>query len=218
MKNIISLLFFCCTIGVHSQKTIYESIHFDELSKDHKMIAIIPFIATLELDKEKYDVTEKELDALEKQEGLAVQEALESYFLKRKEKKKFSVDFQNVQNTNALLAKSNITLDNIDIYTTQELCKILNVDALVSGNLTISALISKGVPEVDFISIILGKSDFGRIAIKISDSNSGKLLWKYEKTINRKSGKNTKAIIESMMKSAARKFPYDRDKQKKNKD
>jgi hypothetical protein len=205
-------------MGIYAQKTIYESIHFDKLSEDHKMIAIIPFIATLELDKETYNVSEEELKKLEKQEGLAVQDALESYFLRRKKKKKFSVDFQNVQNTNAILLKNNITLDNIDIYTTQELCDLLKVDALVSGNLTLSALISKGVPELDLISIILGKSDFGRIAVKISDRKTGKLLWKYEKTINRKSGKNTTSIIESMMKKAARKFPYDKDKNRNKKD
>ena len=205
-------------MGLQAQKTIYESIHFDKLSKDHELIAIIPFLATLELDSEEYNVSENELKSLEKQEGLAVQDALESYFLRRKTKKKFSVDFQNIEDTNAILSKNNITLDNIDIYTTQELCKLLEVDALVSGNLTLSALISEGVPEVDFISIIVGKSDFGRIAVKISDGESGKLLWKYEKIINRKSGKNTKAIIESMMKTAARKFPYDKDKKWKKKD
>ncbi|XLS30400.1 hypothetical protein ACJD0Z_06135 [Flavobacteriaceae bacterium M23B6Z8] len=218
MKKIVGLLFILWVAGLNAQKTIYESVHFEKLSKEHEVIAIIPFIATLELDTEEYNVSDQELDELEKQEGLAVQDALESYFLQRKSRKKFSVEFQDVQNTNAILAKNNITLDNIDIYTTQELCEILEVDALVSGNLTLSALISKGVPEVDFISIILGKSDFGRIAVKISDGESGKLLWKYEKTINRKSGKNTKSIIESMMKTAARKFPYDKDKDRKKKD
>ncbi|WP_340202725.1 hypothetical protein [Ascidiimonas sp. W6] len=216
MKKIIYFLFLLITSSVYSQKTIYESVHFEKLSKEHKLIAIIPFIATLELDNEEYNVSREELKSLEKQEGLAVQNALESYFLKRKNKKKFQVEFQDVQNTNAILGRNNITLDNIDIYTTQELCEILKVDALVSGNLTLSTLISKGVPEVDFISIILGKSDFGRIAVKISDGGSGKLLWKYEKIINRKSGKNTQSIIDIMMKTAARKFPYDKEKKKKN--
>lgn len=218
MKKIVSLLLILCAIGLNAQKTIYESVHFEKFSKEHELIAIIPFIATLELDTKDYDVPEEDLLTLEKQEGLAVQDALESYFLKRKSRKKFSVEFQDVHNTNAILAKNNITLDNIDIYTTQELCEILEVDALVSGNLTLSALISKGVPDLDFISIILGKSDFGRIAVKISDGESGKLLWKYEKTINRKSGKNTQSIIESMMKTAARKFPYDKDKDRKKRD
>ncbi|NER14179.1 hypothetical protein GWK08_12060 [Leptobacterium flavescens] len=214
MKQKLVFLFLSISLFTYGQKTIYEHNNFKEFSKDHKILAIVPFLATLELDEEQ-ELSKEQLDELEDQEGEAVQNALENYFLKRKEKKKFSVEFQDIKNTNAILAQNGISIDNIDIYTTQELCKILNVDGLISGNLTLSALISKSVPKVDFLSIIMGKSDFGRIAIKISDGKTGKLLWKYEKVINRKSGKNTNAIIEGMMKNAARKFPYDREKEKK---
>ena len=95
----------------------------------------------------------------------------------------------------------------------KELCNILGVDGIISGNLTLRALISKGVPEnpFDFFSLFK-KSDYGRIAIKISDGKTGKLLWKYEKTITRKSGRNTKAIIDAMMRKLSRKFPYDRER------
>jgi len=213
MKRILIItLLIVFTAGNAQKTTIYEYRYFKEYSKDHKTLAIIPFLATLELEDQKLSKTT--ILELESQEGIAVQNALENYFLRRKEKKKFSVEFQDTKNTNAILAKNGISLDNIDIYTTQELCKILNVDGLISGNLTLNALISESVPEVGFLSIIMGKSDFGRIAIKISDAKTGKLLWKYEKTITRKSGKNTNSIIEGMMKNAARKFPYDREKER----
>lgn len=207
-------LFFICIVSTvtFGQKNIYQSEKFESLSKDHKTLAIVPFLATLKLDDgERLD--KRQLEALEEQEGYAVQNALETYFLKRKKKKRFSVEFQDIKNTNALLAKHNITIENIDIYTTQELCDILGVDGLISGNLTLRVLISKGVPEAmfDFLSLFK-ESDYGRIAIKISDGDTGKLLWKYEKTINRRSGKNTRAIIEAMMRKLSRKFPYDREK------
>jgi hypothetical protein len=38
------------------------------------------------------------------------------------------------------------------------------------------------------------------------------LIWKYEKQINKKSGKNTTDLIDLMMKMASRKFPYDRER------
>ncbi len=193
-----------------AQKTIYESAAFKSLSKNHKTIAIIPFLATLHLSDEA--ISENQLKELEETEGYAVQNALETYFLKRKKRKKLSVSFQDIAATNASLQKNNITYQNIDVYTTQELAEILGVDAVISGNLTLNALISKGVSDnFNLIDYLTGKSDYGRIAIKISDGATGKLLWKYEKTITRKSGKNTQAIIESMMKQAARKFPYDKN-------
>ena len=181
MKKIIFSLLLLVVFAGHAQKTIYEHQNFKNLSVNHRTLAIVPFLATLDLKDQK--LTKNMLIELENQEGRAVQNALENYFLKRKEKKKFSVEFQDIKNTNAILAKNGVSMDNIDIYTTQELCKILGVDGIISGNLTLNALISEKVPEVDFLSIIMGESDFGRIAIKISDANTGKLLWKYEKPL-----------------------------------
>lgn len=118
-----------------SQKTVYENKSFEELASDHKELAIIPFHVLLNLKNEE-QLTESNLKALAEREGYAVQNAVESYFLKRKKRKKFSVNIQDIKNTNALLKKHNITISNIDEFTTQELCSILKVDGLVSGNLT----------------------------------------------------------------------------------
>lgn len=215
MKNILIILFLSVTYSGMAQKAIYENDAFEALSSDHETLAILPFTARLELDENEVH-SESQLKELEEKEGYEVQNALESYFLKRQRRKEYIIDFQDTKNTNSILRKNGIDANNIGIYTSQELCKILNVDAIVSGNLTLNALISKGVStSYDFISFITGKSDYGRIAIKVSDGTTGKLLWKYEKTITRKSGKNTQAIIEDMMKKATRKFPYDKEKNRK---
>lgn len=208
VKKILFLLIFTCSASTFAQKTIYESSRFDELSKHHKTLAILPFLATLQLEH-KENLSTEELDKLEAKEGYAVQNALESYFSKKKSRKGFRVSFQNIKNTNAILGKNRISLKNLDIHTTQELCEILEVDGIISGNLTLHKLISKGVESPSLFDIITGKSDYGRIAIKVSDGKTGKLLWKFEKTMTRKSGKNTLDIIESIMKKASRKFPYD---------
>ncbi|MGB5189945.1 hypothetical protein [Robiginitalea sp.] len=192
-----------------SQKNIYLSNSFDGLSSDHQILAILPFFTNLELGE---DVAPSEIRRLEQQEGYAVQDALETYFGRGKKKKKFTVNFQNSEDTNALLAKNQISFQNIDRYTIRELSEVLGVDGIVSGNLDVNILLSNGVPtEMSFLDYILGDADYGRIGIKISDGKSGKLLWKYEQEINRKSGKNTDDLIDKMMKNAARKFPYDKE-------
>ncbi len=211
-NNILLSMLLLAGFVLNAQKNIYESDQFDELSKEHKVLAILPFLTHLDL---KDDLTKDELKALEKKEGLAVQNALETYFSKRKKKKKFSVAFQNIKNTNAILAQNDISYDNMDIYTTKQLSEVLGVDGIISGNLDLNVLLSKGVPtEFSIIDYFLGKANYGRIGIKISDGDKGKLLWKYEKEINKKSGKNTDDLIDRMMKLATRKFPYDREKRK----
>lgn len=200
---------------LHAQKNVYESNKFDVLSADHKILAIIPFFTHLDL---KENIEKGEVKQLEEKEGYAVQNALETYFGLGKKKKKFTVEFQNIKNTNALLAQENINYDNIDTYTIHELCEILKVDAIVSGNLDLNILLSKGIPtEFSFLDYILGDADYGRIGIKISDGDSGKLLWKYENKITKKSGKNTYDLIDKMMKKLVRKFPYDKERLKPKK-
>ncbi len=213
MKHYLLIALFGLSIFTLSgQKNIYESGKFDEISQHHEVLAILPFLTRLDL---KTDLSNEELRALERKEGLAVQNALETYFSKRKKKKKFSVAFQNTQNTNAILAKNNITYSNIDVYTIKELSELLGVDGIISGNLDLNILLSKGVPtEFSIIDYFLGEANYGRIGIKISDGKLGKLLWKYEKQITKKTGKNTDDLIDRMMKMAAKKFPYDRPKRK----
>ncbi len=186
------------------------------LSENHKVLAIVPFIANLDL---KRDVNQAELKNLTQKEGYAVQNALETYFSKRKKRKKFNVEFQNIEDTNAILSQNGITYDNLDIYTTNQLSKILNVDGIISGNLSLNILLSKGVPtDFSLFDYFSGDANYGRIGVKVSDGTSGKLLWKYEKAITKKTGKNTTELIDRMMKLASRKFPYDKEKkQRKNK-
>ena len=204
-KRLYIYLFLLLSVYGFSQKTIYQSNSFESLSKTHKIVAIIPFDVMLDLDS---DFTNEQLVKLEGKEGLTVQNALETYFLKRHQRKDYRIEFQDVDNTNAILMKEGM-INQLDIYTTQELAATLNVDAIISGNLALNALISEGVSiDFDLISFIMGTSDYGRIAIKLSDGSSGKLLWKYEKQITRKSGKNTYDIIEAMMRKSTRKFPY----------
>lgn len=210
MKKLLFITLLACGTFINAQKNVYESTKFDALSKDHHVLAIIPFVTHLALEE---NITNEESKKLAENEGYAVQDALETYFGLGQKKKKFTVDFQNIKNTNAILAQSNISYHNIDIYTIKELAEILEVDAVVSGNLDLNILLSEGIPvEFSVMDYFIGDSNYGRIGIKISDGKTGKLLWKYENEINKKSGRNTADLIDKLMKKLVRKFPYDKER------
>ena len=213
MGKYFFLLVILISGALQAQKDIYESNRFDELGMQHEVLAIIPFITQLKLEQ---DVSDTELKAYAEREAYAVQDALETYFSIRKKRKKFNVDFQNVEETNAILTKNGVDYQNIDIYTVKELAKLLGVDGIISGSLDLNVLLSKGVStDFSFLDYFRGDANYGRIGIKISDGATGKLLWKYEKEITKKSGKNTNELIDKMMKAASRKFPYDKEKKRK---
>lgn len=210
MRSLLLTIVLLTTIALQAQKNIYESPRFDELSSNHNTIAILPFLSTLDL---KNQMTEEDVNLLEEKEGYAVQDALETYFSKRSKKKKLPVVFQNTKNTNALLAQNGVNYKNIDVYTIKQLSELLGVDAVISGTLDLNVLLSKGVSTAfSFSDYFSGDANYGRIGVKISDGATGKLLWKYEKQINKKTGQNTTDLIDKMMKLAIRKFPYERER------
>ena len=84
MKKIILVLVLLTSMASFGQKNIYENPRFDEMTERHAVLAIVPFIAHLELKK---TVDHDELKVLAKKEGYAVQNALETYFSKRKKRK-----------------------------------------------------------------------------------------------------------------------------------
>ncbi|MFS4415788.1 hypothetical protein [Maribacter sp. 2307ULW6-5] len=215
MKNVLCMLIVLAAGQLYAQKNIYESPRFDELSQDHQTLAILPFLTTLEL--REANGTEA-LGDLEEKEGYAVQNALETYFQNRRKKKKFPVSFQNIKDTRAKLAQKGISYKNMDVHTVPQLAEILGVDGIISGSLDLNVLLSKGVPtEFSVADYFTGNSNYGRIGMKISDGNTGKLLWKYEKQIDKKTGKNTDDLIDRMMKLAIRKFPYERERKRDRK-
>lgn len=142
-------------------------------------------------------------------EGLAVQQALAYYFESKSNSKDLSVLFQPLGLTQKKLQLAGLDYRSIGQKSSKELAQILEVDVLISGNLSLSVLLSDGIDnDFNWVDLWIMAPEFGRLAIKISDGKTGKLLWRYEKAIDRRSGKNTKELIEKLMKQAARSFPY----------
>ena len=77
MKRILFFITVLSCFAVMAQKNIYESPNFDELSSDHNLLAIIPFLTNLDLNEK---VSKSEQKRLEQNEGYAVQNAFETYF------------------------------------------------------------------------------------------------------------------------------------------
>ena len=203
--SVICLFFTQVALG---QKNIYENKQFKNITASHQSIAILPFLASVNLEQELSDEMQLELEA---SEGYAVQEALETYFLKMEKRKHYRVNFQNIKDTNAFLKKQEIGYNSLDILSVKELGEILGVDAIISGTITLNVQLSRGATKsFKLLDYVTGNSKYGRIGIKISDVKTGKLLWKYEKQIDRKTGKNTNELIGSMMRQASRKFPYEK--------
>ena len=202
---------FLIVIASHGQtREIYVNDNFAALAKDHKVLAILPFKAILKLrPRQMEQMSPEQFQKLQKDEALAVQSAIHSYLLKRKEQYNLSINFLDVMTTNALLTKGNVTQENIDSFTPKELADILDVDAIITGVLSTDKPMSEGASAALGLLVgFYGPTNSGKCTININDRATGELMWKYEKTLSRSLGSDTNTVINTIMRKASRQLPY----------
>lgn len=147
---------------------------------------------------------------MEIESGLEIQNALQTDFLKRKVKKSFTVEFQDIQRTNAVLKKQGITADSLQFLTPEALATMLGVDGVIGGFMQTDKPMSEGASiALGVLGGFYGATNSGKCVILIHDGKTGKLMWKYDKTLSRSLGSDINTVITSIMRKAARKFPYD---------
>ena len=188
-------------------KAIYTSPDFESIAGHERILAIIPFDASIHLrPREMKNITPDQLKEMQLKEGKDLQSALESYFLK----KRLNVSLQSTEQTNAILIKNHIYPDSLDAYTTSDLCRILNVDGIISGSLTSDKPMSEGASiALGALVGFYGATNSGNCTISVNDGKTGALVWKYEKALSRGLGSNINSLINTIMRKASRKFPYE---------
>lgn len=216
MKHLFLAFALLFSVGVAAGQTreIYTSPKFKELAKDHKILAVLPFKATLSLRPNEVAKNggPEGVHQLELREGLNVQSALQSYFLKQKEDKDLTVDVQDIAKTNALLAKNNITPEKMPTMTMEEVAQVLGVDGIVSGTFESTQPFSNGAAiAMTMVVGFSGSTNTGKLSINIHDGKTSELLWKYDKSLSRGLGSDTGSIITVIMRKASRQFPYSKE-------
>lgn len=210
----MAILLAVTTLSTAQTREIYTNANFKTLAKDHKVLAVLPFKTTLQLRPKEVEKNggPAGVAALEKREGLDVQNAVHSYFLKRKESRDLIVDVQDVNRTNALLERNAVTYETLTSFTPEELAKILGVDGIISGTFESTQPMSNGAAIAMSLAVgFAGPTNTGKTTISINDGKTGELLWKYDKTLSRGFGSNTSTIITTIMRKASRQLPYDKD-------
>jgi Skp family chaperone for outer membrane proteins len=212
MKKILfSILFLAFFINSQAQTNLYENPEFDAISKTHKIIAVVPFKTQVKLrPKQMKDMDDKKLHRLEKSEGEGIQTAMYSWFLKRKKRGKLqNLEVQDPKTTTALLKRKNIDYDNITDYTPQELAKILEVDAIITGEFETNKPMSEGASVA--LGLVLGfwgSTNSAIVNMSVHNAEDGVLLWNYNKKVRGSIGSSPEDLINILMRKASRRLAY----------
>jgi hypothetical protein len=187
----------------------YTHPQFAAITRDHKTIAILPFKVTIDTNRLPKNTTMEMVRQSEHEEGLEFQRQLYARFLQRAQEGEYTVGFQDVDQTLALLNKSNIKPDSLTLYTRDEIAKALGVDALVSGTVHQSQPTSTGAAVAQ--TLLLGFSgSTQRVDINMTVHNGadGALLWSYDHTDKGGLANSVEAMTKSLLKKVAGNFPY----------
>ncbi len=189
---------------------IYKSADFDNAFAKHKTVAILPAdVNTTLRPNESKKVSAEQLGQMNEKTGLAVQDKMYSWFLRRSEKFQYTVTFQDVTRTNALLKQAGVNYNELAAKDRTELAKLLGVDAVLQNRLNMDKPMSDGAAvAVGVVFGVWGNTNRVETTINIHDGKSGNLLWKYDYEASGSVGTSANNLVNALMRNASKKFPY----------
>ena len=189
---------------------IYKSSAFDAALAKHKKVAILPADVTIQLrPNQAKSTTPEQMEEMTMKTGFDIQDKMYSWFLRRSNKLDYTVTFQDVNRTNALLKDANISYSDLATVDRAELAKILGVDAVLQNRSRMEKPMSEGAAvAVGLLIGAWGNTNKVETTINIHDGTSGDLLWKYDYEASGSVGSSTTKLVDALMKNASKKFPY----------
>ena len=209
MKKI--LIFLCVSflliINGCSMPTVYLAPSGQQIANQHEILGIVLPSITIKKGRKK---NPKELLKQQVKIGEEFQEEIYEYFLKRKSRSQMVIDVQNIDSTNIILSKNQI---NLSETTTDILCELLNVDAVIYSEFVVPK-------SQSFFTSLLSSMIYDsyspdteiNMSLSIKDCNEKTLIWKYDD--EESAGiifSSQKWIVKSLLKNATREMPYYKD-------
>lgn len=211
MKKLFLIIFlFTIVSNLDAQTNLYENPEFDNIAKNHKSIAIVPFKTQVKLrPKQMKDISTEKLHSMERAEGEGLQTAMHSWFLKRKKRGTMTINVQDPKRTNALLKKEGIDYNNIQDQLPEDLAKLLGVDAVISGDFETNKPMSEGASVALGLLIgFWGSTNNAIINMNIHNGSDAVLLWNYNKKVRGSIGSSPEDLINILMRKASRRLAY----------
>lgn len=211
--NFLFIVFFnSITINSYAQlerdKQTYKAPHFEDSISQHKIVAILPFRVTISYKRMPKGFDAEGNKADEYKSGFNMQQGMFTYLLKKSDK--YTVSFQDIERTNALLRKNGV-IDKVDELLPDSLCKILGVNAVIKSSYSYEKTGSEGGAIAKTILFGYGGSTgSSSLIMQIYNGSDGILLWRFYKEMNEESFSNANELMVRMMKKVARNFPYEK--------
>lgn len=188
-----------------SQKQIFTSPDLKNKIATHKKVAILPFSTTITYKKQPKNFSVEANREQEMKMSKSIQSSMYTFLLRKSSK--YTVYFQDVEETNILLKKAGVE-DKLDEMTKAEIAKILGVDAVIGGKFEQEQSRSEVGAVITGVLFGLSKTGSGSLTMTINDAENSDLLWRFFYSMDDDVFSSTDVLVERMMRKVSRNFPY----------
>jgi len=204
-KAIVLVILAAFSLGACA--TVYRSPQFYEVRQKHRVVALLPFEVSISSARLPKGMTVEMLREMEKDEGYNTQALFYSRFLKKSAD--FTVTFQDIDKTNALLEKNKIDFTSLRMFTKEDLARLLGVDAVISGKIQREKPMSEAAAIALGVLIgFWGPTNKVNVDLTIHDGATGELFWKYSHQLSGSIGSSSEQLVNAFTRKIARNFPY----------
>lgn len=192
-------LFTGCSPKVYESKTAFE----ESLEYSRKLVAILP----LEISAAG-DTALNEAMYTNRQHAYTAQTMMYNTLLDEFGRKKYNVDFQDINKTNAILRSNQISYEELITRDKAALCRLLRVDAVLSGYIRSSApLLEDDAEKVIGIDPVRPFSNPSTAVLTLHEQAEGKLVWRHDYKTSTVVGNKLKSVVSDVMKKVSSQFP-----------
>jgi hypothetical protein len=209
MKRML-LVAAIAVVAVSCSPKVYTAANFSSALAKHKTVAILPAEVNIRLrPNEAKKLTPEQMQELTTKTAYDIQEKMYGWFLRRGDRFKYTVTFQDVIKTNSKLKEAGIAYADLKNTDRAKLASLLGVDAVMQDRLNTEKPMSEGAAmAVGLLVGAWGPTNKAQTTINIHDGASGDLLWQYDYEVSGSVGSSSTQLVDALMRNATRKFPY----------
>lgn len=200
-KIVISII--TVTLILQSCAKVFYTPDSRQLAGSQKTIAIAPPKVSIAARK---NVDGNALIEQQKTESLNFQREMYSWMLKRKMQGSISVEIQDVETTNAKLARMGI--EDSKTLSPIELCNALGVDGIITSNYSLSKPMSEGAAvALGLLVGVWGATNEAVVSLSVHDKAAAKMIFNFDHKLSSSLG-SPAGLVDALMRQASRKMPY----------
>jgi hypothetical protein len=211
-KSIAKYLLGALVVFLSACATVYTAPEFATYQAKHKTLAILPPIVSINAQSFKPGTSVELINSQQLEEAQLFYGQLYSQFLAQQGKGRYTITFQDIEETKSILVAKGVTAEKMRAMTRAQIGQTLGVDAVVSSRIYRDKPMSNGAALFGLLLGVGGITNEVQINLSVHESMEGRLVWNYDHIVGGGVVNSAEGMAKSLMKSISKKFPYEKKK------